>query len=173
LVSSSSFDLANGLDQDDPFFENPNKCQWTLFKQCDSRWASEQLGNSTTDTICAAGCAMSSVAMMLNTKGAALDPSSFNTWLIHNGGYVSGCDIIWSKADSFGKTKFQGIEKAAEADICNGVKAGHGVIANVNGGHHWVLITGCRGGGVFDVNDPGYNRATYSMGDIVQEAVYH
>jgi hypothetical protein len=83
-----------------------------------------------------------------------------------------------------------------------------------------VLLTGCRGGGVFDVNDPGtdplllpsfivclcsargsvyacrvcggavvaspvrghacllavcagFNRNTYTMGDILQEAVYH
>lgn len=96
------------------------------------------------------------------------------------------------------------------------------------GGQHWVLLTGCRGGGVFDVNDPGndallllfrlsifgshssvwtaparacgadrlsppvlrsralivfshvlacvnagFNRNTYTMGDILQEAVYH
>ena len=33
--------------------------------------------------------------------------------------------------------------------------------------------TGCRGGGVFDVNDPGFNQATYTIGDIVTNAVYH
>ena len=40
---------------------------WTEFKQCDSRWANEQLGTCS-QTICSAGCAMSSVAMILNTK---------------------------------------------------------------------------------------------------------
>ena len=75
--------------------------------------------------------------------------------------------------DKFGKTSFQGIEKANEATLCAGISAGHGIIANVRGGSHWVLLTGCRGGGVFDVNDPGFNQATYTLGDIVQEAVYH
>ncbi len=106
--------------------------------------------------------------MMLATKGADVNPSSFNSWLKSQRGYASGCDIYWGKADSFGKTSFQGIEKANEAAICAGLSNGHGIIANVNGGHHWVLLTGCKGGGVFTVNDPGFNRATYSMSDIIQ-----
>jgi len=65
------------------------------------------------------------------------------------------------------------MEKASEATICSGLSAGHGIIANVRGGAHWVLLTGCRGGGVFDVNDPGFNQATYTFGEILQEAVYH
>lgn len=123
---------------------------------------------------------------MLHTKGVNVDPGSLNDWLIKNGGYASGafglrsrfleswlcdlqgCDIIWSKADSFGKTKFQGVETASESAICTGVSQGHGVIVNVNvkicvcqalisvcglqQGHHWVLVTGCRGGGVLTVN---------------------
>jgi len=145
---------------------------WTLYKQCDARWGSQRLGTCSL-TICQAGCAMSSVAMMLSTKGVNINPEGFNNWLKGNGGYVSGCDIAWAKADNFGKTKFQGVETASEAAICSGVSAGHGVIANVNGGEHWVLITGCRGGGVFSVNDPGFNKATYTMGEILREAVYH
>jgi hypothetical protein len=50
---------------------------------------------------------MSSVAMMLNTKGVSVDPGSFNDWLNAHGGYASGCNIYWGKADSFGKTHFQ------------------------------------------------------------------
>jgi len=116
---------------------------------------------------------MSSVAMMLTTKGANLNPGQFNDWLTSHGGYESGCDIYWGKADSFGKTHFQAIETASEATICAGLKAGHGIIANVNGGGHWVLLTGCAGGGVFYVNDPGFSRSTYTMGEILREAVYH
>jgi len=116
---------------------------------------------------------MSSVSMLLATKGVNINPSTFNTWLKANGGYEGGCDIYWGKADSFGKTAFQSIEHADEASICSGLSQGHGVIANVMNGKHWVLLTGCKGGGVFTVNDPGFNRDTYTMGDIVQEAVYH
>jgi len=116
---------------------------------------------------------MSDVAMMLATRGVAMTPDTLNNWLNSHGGYASGCDIEWAKVDSFGKSTFQGVEKASEAAICSGIAAGHAIIANVNRGEHWVLLTGCQGGGVFTVNDPGFNRATYSMSDILQEAVYH
>jgi len=145
---------------------------WVLYKQCDSSWSNQQLGTCAL-TICQAGCAMSSVAMILATKGGNYNPSSLDSWLTKNGGYANGCDIYWSKVDSLGYTKFQGIEKASESEICNGLSQMHGIVANVNGGGHWVLLTGCQGGGVFTVNDPGYSRTTYSMSEILQEAVYH
>ena len=40
---------------------------WTEYKQCDSKWGNNQLGTCS-QTICSAGCAMSSVAMILTTK---------------------------------------------------------------------------------------------------------
>lgn len=40
---------------------------WTEYKQCDSKWGSNKLGTCS-QTICSAGCAMSSVAMILKTK---------------------------------------------------------------------------------------------------------
>eukprot|EP00981_Chlorochromonas_danica_P006722 scaffold1463_cov189-Ochromonas_danica.AAC.17 len=146
---------------------------WVEYKQCDSRWAYQQLGWCSGVTICSAGCAMSSVAMMLATKGVDVNPGSLDEWLSNNGGYANGCDIYWGSVDAFGVTSFQGLEYASESAICNGLAQGHGIIANVNNGSHWVLLTGCQGGGVFQVNDPGYNRATYSMSEILVEAVYH
>lgn len=145
---------------------------WTEYKQCDSRWANDQLGYCS-ETICSAGCAMTSVAMILQTKGASNDPHTLNSWLKSNGGYASGCNIIWASVDAFGVTAFQGIEQASESAICNGLSEGHGIVANVHNGGHWVLLTACAGNGVFYVNDPGYSTTTYTMGDIVQEAVYH
>ncbi len=41
---------------------------WVLYKQCDSQWANEKLGTCATQTICSAGCAMTSVAMILATR---------------------------------------------------------------------------------------------------------
>ncbi len=146
---------------------------WVSYKQCDSRWANQELGTCWGTTICSAGCAMTSVAMMLKTKGVNVDPSSLDAWLTNNGGYAGGCNIYWAKVDAFGATTFMGIEQANESEICNGLNAGHGIIANVNNGGHWVLLTGCAGGGTFYVNDPGYSRTTYSMWEISQEAVYH
>lgn len=146
---------------------------WASYKQCDSRWANQEIGTCSTQTICSAGCVLTSIAMMLKTKGAGVDPSSLDAHFTKNGGYVNGCSIIWAKADDFGKTSFQAIETASESEICNGLSQGHGIIANVNNGGHWVLLTGCAGNGVFYANDPGYTRTTYKMSEIVREAVYH
>jgi len=156
----------------DDIVYNSTSPYWTLFKQCSGTWASQKLGTCSL-TVCQAGCAMSSVAMMLNTKGVDTNPGVLNAWLINNGGYANGCDIIWAKADAFGKTTFQAMETASEDSICSGISAGHGIIANVRGGTHWVLLTGCKGGGVFTVNDPGFNQDTYTLGDMRVEAVYH
>jgi hypothetical protein len=145
---------------------------WVMYKQCDGRWANQQLGTCS-DTICSAGCAMTSVAMMLATKGAGKDPSSLDSWLTQNGGYSSGCLINWASVDRLGYTKYQGKESPSESEICNGLAAGHGLIANVHNGGHWVLLTGCAGGDVFYVNDPGYSTTTYRHSDIVDLAVYH
>lgn len=149
------------------------KGSWVMYKQCDSRWANQELGTCSGTTICSAGCAMTSAAMMLKTKGASVDPASLDSYLTRNGGYASGCNIVWSAVDNYGVTKFQGIETASESEICNGLNQMHGIIANVNNGGHWVLLTGCAGNGVFYVNDPGYSKTTYKMSEIVREAVYH
>jgi len=79
---------------------------FTLFFQ----WSSQELGTCSGDTICSAGCAMTSVAMMLATKGVSVNPSSLDSWLTSNGGYASGCLIVWAPVDAFGVSSFQGIE---------------------------------------------------------------
>jgi len=145
---------------------------WVVYKQCDSSWSSQQLGTCS-ETICSAGCAMSSVAMILATKGAGKNPSSLNSWLKSNGGYSSGCLINWASVDTLGFTKYQGKETPTETEMCNGLAAGHGLVANVHSGAHWVLLTACAGNGVFYVNDPGYSTTTYKHSDIVGLAVYH
>ena len=110
---------------------------------------------------------------ILATKGIDINPFTLDDWLAYNGGYYDGCDLIWASIDAFGVTSFQGMETADEEAICNGLAQGHGIIANVNNGGHWVLLTACAGNGVFYVNDPGYDRQTYTMGEILMEAVYH
>jgi hypothetical protein len=62
---------------------------YPLYKQCDSRWGSHQLGTSS-KTICQAGCLMSSAAMALSGTGHSETPDTLNTWLKSHGGYVSG-----------------------------------------------------------------------------------
>lgn len=74
---------------------------YPLFKQCDDRWRNEQLGTSS-NTICSAGCAMSSVAMGLAGIGKNYNPSSFNQWLKGHSGYVSGDLIVWGSVTPLG-----------------------------------------------------------------------
>ena len=145
---------------------------WKMYKQCDSAWANEKLGTCS-QTICSAGCAMSSVAMILATKGASKNPSSLNSWLNGHGGYSGGCNINWASVDALGYTKFVGKQNPTYSEMCNGLSAGHGLVANVHNGGHWVLLTGCNGNNVFAVNDPGYSTTTYHRNDIVDLAVYH
>jgi hypothetical protein len=145
---------------------------WALFKQCDPAWANSQLGTCS-QTICQAGCAMSSVAMILRTRGVNTNPGVFNNWLRSDGGYASGCELVWGAADKFGKTSFQGIENPSFATTCSGINAGHGIVGNVRGGTHWVLLTGCDGGSTFYVNDPGFDQSTYPFDQVLRMAVYH
>lgn len=179
-ISSMSTDTAGDsklFKAEKTIFNNSTKVasgsgSWTMYKQCDSQWAYQQLGTCAL-TICDAGCAMSSVAMMLDTKGCHYNPSTLDSWLTSNGGYADGCNIYWGSVDTFGCTTYIGKQNPTESEICNGLDAMHGLIANVNNGGHWVLLTGCAGGGVFYVNDPGYSRDTYSLSEIVEIAVYH
>lgn len=76
---------------------------YPLFKQCDARWANQQLGSSS-NTICSAGCLMSSVSMALAGTGYDTDPSRLNAWLTKNGGYVSGDLFVWASVNGFGLT---------------------------------------------------------------------
>jgi hypothetical protein len=147
------------------------KSGWVMYKQCDSRWAGQQLGYCS-ETICSAGCAMTSVAMMLKTKGAGVDPAYLDSYLTTHGGYSNGCDIIWGRADDFGVTQFRSVQWCNYDEICGGLSKNHGLIANVRNGGHWVLLTGCAGNGNVYVNDPGFNQNTYNVNEIGAIAVY-
>jgi hypothetical protein len=162
---------------DETVFKNPSlnstSYGWTEYKQCDSQWGSQELGTCGGTTICSAGCAMSSVAMIIATKGGAYNPGNLDSWLTQNGGYSGGCNINWASVDALGYTTFVGKQDPTEQEICNGLAAGHGLVANVHNGGHWVLLTACLGGDVFAVNDPGYSTTSYKHSDIVDLAVYH
>jgi hypothetical protein len=78
-----------------------------MFKQCDPAWKNDQLGTSS-NTICSAGCLMSSASMGLaGTVKPDITPAMLNKWLTQNGGYVSGDLFVWAAINTFGVT-FQG-----------------------------------------------------------------
>jgi hypothetical protein len=142
---------------------------YPLFKQCNPDWANEQLGYSS-DTICSAGCLMSSASMALAGTGHWVNPSILNQWLKTHGGYVSGDLFVWGSLSPFGLI-YQG--KVANYQIKSQLDQGRIVIVNVMNGAHWVLAYGYNGDNIL-VNDPGFNVGSYYLSQIVdgQTGVY-
>ena len=135
---------------------------YPLYKQCDSQWANDQLGTSS-QTICQAGCLMSSAAMALTGTGHTYNPKTLNQWLKSNGGYVSGDLFVWASINKLGLT-FGGF--ISNADIKKNIDAGKVVIINVHNGGHWVLAYAYNGDNII-VNDPGYSTTSYPLSGIV------
>lgn len=131
---------------------------YPMYKQCDSSWAKEQLGTSS-NTICSAGCLMSSAAMALSGTGHSYNPSSLNAWLKGHGGYVSGDLFVWASINQLGLS-FEG--KVPNSQIKSKLDQGKVVICNVHNGGHWVLAHSYNGDNIM-VNDPGYNVSSYSL----------
>ena len=137
------------------------------YSQCDSRWKNDRLGTSS-DTLCSAGCLVSSVAMMLagyNVKvnGADATPQTLNTWLTANGGYAQGNLFVWG---SVGKLGFSYTGRfTSVSDIKSKMNQGQICILNVNNGGHWVLATGSDANG-FSVQDPGFGKQRQSNAEV-------
>jgi hypothetical protein len=55
---------------------------------------------------------------------------------------VFSIQMCRGSVDAFGVTKFVGIQNPTYSETCNGLSLGHGLVANVNNGGHWVLLTG-------------------------------
>jgi len=153
---------------------------YTLFKQCDSAWGSHALGTSATNTICSAGCAMSSLAMVLNTfkekvEADLINPLTLNNWLVSHSGYVYDDDLVWASADSLGIVKFsdyyRGAGSLSLADLQKAVDGGRPVIVNVRASTHWVLVFGYSGS-TFFVNDPGFSTTSYVYSGMSNFIVY-
>ncbi len=173
--------------------------KYPLYKQCDPRWGKDIIVST---TVCAVGCLMSSTSMAIGGKHIAVgghisDPGTLNSWLKANGGYTSGNDLIESvvpKVDprhiSWPADAMHPTNNIPVTHIIEYLKQGRPVIANVMHGHHFVLVTGwdaseetpaaVRGADVYSgvdtlfVNDPGFDRNTYSYsGDVVGWRLYN
>jgi hypothetical protein len=151
------------------------------YKQFDKRWANEKMGGGA--TLKDKGCAVTSVAMALAHKGITVDkqtadPKNLNNWLKNHKGY-SGNSIVWgsvtglsSKISFVGRYYNRSDLSAAKLReyLDNGSYA---ILANVNNGGHWVLLTDHNKGTTFYVNDPGSStKSSYTYNDFVGYAVY-
>eukprot|EP01102_Stenamoeba_stenopodia_P022260 TRINITY_DN9207_c0_g1_i1.p1 TRINITY_DN9207_c0_g1~~TRINITY_DN9207_c0_g1_i1.p1 ORF type:complete len:231 (+),score=45.05 TRINITY_DN9207_c0_g1_i1:82-693(+) len=153
---------------------------WVLYKQCDDAWGSDPLGTSSYDTICSAGCAMSSVSMILATDstsvaGNTANPGSLNKWLTGNNGYVDTDLIIWNSVASLGGVSMQSyVDTLSIEDLQSTVDNCQPIVANVRDGTHWVLITGydANNESVIYVNDPGFEQTYYDYYTMLKFVVY-
>lgn len=135
---------------------------YPLYKQCDAKWGSQQIGTSS-KTICQVGCLMSSASMALSGTGHSYNPGTLNNWLKSNGGYASGNLFVWASINRIGLT-FKGF--VSNGNIKANLDAGNVVIVNVHNGQHWVLAHGYSGDNIL-VNDPGFSTTSYSLSQIV------
>ncbi len=141
-----------------------------------------------TKTICDVGCLMSSTAMGLAGSNipiykdpyTASDPKTLNVWLRENGGY-SNNDLIETQVPLIDPERifwlddaFHKVNDLKYEEVTDYLDKGRIVIANVNNGGHFVLLTGySTDGDTFAVNDPGYSRDTYSYStDVVGYRIF-
>lgn len=78
--------------------ENAYQLAVGFFSQRQSPWNGYMLGTCSGDTIGSSGCAITSIAMAMTPVVTNLDPGVLNTYLKNNGGYASGCLVIWANA---------------------------------------------------------------------------
>jgi len=176
--------LSDALVTKDPIDISPSqsaqlqanvKLSAPMMKQCDSRWGKNRLGTSS-KTLCQSGCAISSIAMALASRGASVNPGTLNDWLIHNSGYVNGNLLAWGAVNKFGKMTlfnyYRGAGSLSVANLKSFVNSGYPVVINVRSGGHWVLVTGNTSGNDFLVNDPGFSVNSYPYSAISNFVVY-
>ncbi len=131
------------------------------YKQCDSAWGSDPLGTCS-ETMCSAGCAVTSTSMVFEYFGGTQDPGELNACLTSNGGYASGCLIYWSNNCMPNGVSYDG----TGGDIDTALANGYPVIAYVTSSQtsmHFVVIIG-NNGGEYQIHDPAWNYATISDG---------
>ncbi len=133
------------------------------YNQCDPKWKDEKLGTST-NTICQVGALVSAAAIGLSGIGINQNPSSLNTWLKNNKGYLNKDDFVWASINAFGVI-FEG--KVPNTLLKINLDVGYLVMINVNKGQHWVLATGYSGNTIFVVDSLYLNVKSYDMSAVV------
>lgn len=142
---------------------------YPMYKQCDAKWANEHVGTSTS-TMCEVGCVVSAMAMALSGIGRNFNPSTLNTWLKANGGFVNKDDFVWGSVNSLGLS-FSG--KLPNSLVRINLDVGYIVIIHVRKQTHWVLATGYDGTNI-KVMDSRYDSTYYPLSELAdnQNAVY-
>ena len=109
----------------------------THYDQFDERWGDDIMG---TDTLRMVGCLVSSVAMLLHSRGIQINkeaatPGTLNAWLKENNGY-KGDLFIWASVDKLGIKFIKFTENHASIQEYLSDED-YEVILNVNEGGHY------------------------------------
>ena len=169
--------------------------KFPLYKQCDPTWGDDFMNGTRPDhdTICATGCAMSSVAMALaghdlRVPGSneLIDPQNFNHWLQKHDGYWCDGDfcnnLVLDAPDRLFPGRVQFISEKQKPDVQTMIQAVRDMnphmIIHVNNNHHFNLVIGVElpaagDDTIFYVHDPGnYVNFTRTYGEISDIILY-
>jgi hypothetical protein len=147
-----------------------------LYRQGDSRWASDPLAwGAGGDTIGTHGCAVTSVAMVVNSYGIFTTPREVNNFLVKNKGFTAEGWLMWEKVTTLApdrlRFKYEGEPKYSLID--SNLRQRNPVIVRLRfppgedgqpGPTHFVVIVG-KEGHDYLVRDPGRagSRGTYPL----------
>ncbi|WP_198264497.1 glycoside hydrolase family protein [sulfur-oxidizing endosymbiont of Gigantopelta aegis] len=142
----------------------------THFSQGDPRWGSRLLGRSS--SISKQGCAISSIAMLLDFYGRKVNPGQLDDYLDNNNGY-SGNSVIWGVAGQFNESHEKKLKYHRETGssqklvkiIKERIKKNLPTMARVDYGtdadltyNHFVVCVGIATDGDIIMNDPATHR---------------
>ncbi|HEX9061689.1 MAG TPA: stalk domain-containing protein [Clostridia bacterium] len=137
----------------------PMRLNVPTFVQHFEPWKDQKYGFGNR-TIEYAGCALTSLSMLLKFYGVDTNPADLNQWLKNNGGFAGSESISWSKAAQYGSSiqyigMFNYTGDANLQQIKNEIDNGYPVIAKMSyqGTYHYVLICGYNDN-TFYINDP-------------------
>ncbi|MCS7024397.1 MAG: peptidoglycan-binding protein [Bryobacteraceae bacterium] len=141
-----------------------------FFTQFDCAWGARNLGNANR-TLAQAGCAISSIAMVLKFYGRDMDPGKLDAYLDANQGYVGNC-VVWDKAFKAGEKAGSPKLKVTQSNYTNQqhfsevldtrLAKNWPTVAQVDygtdndtSGDHFVVVVGRSQDGYYIINDPG------------------
>ena len=140
-----------------------------VISQLNPVWKNLYLGTSS-NTIGADGCAITSCTMMLQYERHSIDVPTFNNWLILNEGYAAQDELVWSAIGRLAPdiqvqpTVNCGTTPAPLDQIKASIDAGNPVVLgvsfnkdpNLTSPDHFVIAVGHMDDGTFIINDPWY-----------------
>ncbi len=122
-----------------------------FFSQQDGRWSSHWLGYSHQTTIGDDGCAVTAMAMALQSAGTTVDPSQLNDWLTNNDGFDDGYLSRWNVAARYPGSQLTWLNSgklSSPSDLKAAIDGGKTLISiSSRFRSHDVLIAGYRGAG--------------------------